>query len=483
MGNLQTWTLGAGQSDLRMPISADAASPGSLDRRNAQVPSSPIGVENLGLSSQVEWQLACRVAASKGLSKSELLPRFLLFVCEQQLLGKGREITEHRIGVQIFNRPTDYDPGEDNIVRSYARTLRKRLDAYFENEGAKESLRISIPSGGYVPSFEPVALSSSPMVEAPKIETGQTTSVSPHDEESRIAPGATAAGGRTRLAWLSALGGLLVGLLLASAAGLALRAIQTHRQSSPAHLLWTQLFQENRNTLIVPADSGLGILQNLSRHLVGVEEYANGSYLAQIHPPQGMDIGNFNDLSRQRYTSVVDLSVASALSGLPEFIANRVQLRYARSLTAEDFKNSNVILLGSKHTNPWVSLYEARLNFRLEYTPDVDGSYVLNTHPSAGEQGVYRNGADSLTHSTYGVIAYLPSAGGSGNVLIVEGLNMAATQAAADTLLSSTAIRSTLAKATLPNGSLKPFELLVETTSIGAAAPDSRILAMRIDAQ
>ena len=481
MGNSQTWTLGAGQRDLRMPISADAASPGSLQKKDTQDPSGTIGVENQGLSSQVEWQLACRVAASKGLSKSELLPRFLLFVCEQQLLGKGREITEHRIGVQIFNRPADYNPGEDNIVRSYARTLRKRLDAYFENEGAKEALRISIPSGGYVPTFEPVALSASPMVGAPKIETGLTAPVSNQDQGTRATPRPTAARGSARRAGLAALGGLLAGVLLASAAGLALRAIQTHRQSSPAHRLWTQLFQENRSTLIVPGDSGLGILQNLSRHLVGVEEYANGSYVTQIHPPQGMDIGNFNDLSRQRYTSVVDLSIASALSGLPEFIANRVQVRYARSLTAEDFKSSNVILLGSKHTNPWVSLYDGRLNFRLEYTPVVDDSYVLNTHPGAGEQQVYRNGADSLPHSTYGVIAYLPSAGGSGNVLIVEGLNMAATQAAADTLFSSGAIRSTLAKATLPNGSLKPFELLVETTSIGAAAPDSRIVSTRID--
>ena len=35
-----------------------------------------------------EWKLACRVAASKGLSKSDRLPRFLLYVCEQHLMGR-----------------------------------------------------------------------------------------------------------------------------------------------------------------------------------------------------------------------------------------------------------------------------------------------------------------------------------------------------------------------------------------------------------
>src|ERR1700753_424789 len=106
------------------------------------------------LSERPEWKLACRVAASKGLSKSDLLPKFLQYVCEQQLLGNSHEITEQRIGTQIFNRAPDYNPGEDNIVRSYARLLRKRLDEYFEGEGRDEPMRIVIPRGGYVPVFQ-----------------------------------------------------------------------------------------------------------------------------------------------------------------------------------------------------------------------------------------------------------------------------------------------------------------------------------------
>jgi hypothetical protein len=439
-----------------------------------------------------EWQLACRVAASKGLSKSERLPKFLLYICEQHLLGRTHQITEQRIGIQIFNRSTDYNPGEDNIVRSYARLLRKRLAIYFEGEGNREAMRIIIPRGGYVPIFQssPIfqeLVSSSPPnvaipprefggLHEPALEAGRQARyekddpADPSDRPARLPNPARFYG----------LVGLAAGVVFASAGWLGLYAVQTQRAQAPAHAVWTQLFQRDRNTLIVPSDSGLGILQNVTRHLVNIEEYANGSYLSEMPVPPGMDARNFNDLGRERYTSVVSLNITSQLTRLPEFVADRTQVRYARSITAEDIKNSNVILLGSKHTNPWVSLFEKRLAFKLEYTPEVDESYVLNEHPTGVDQNIYRNSTEATSNHTYGAIAYLPNLDGAGHVLIVQGLNMAATQAAADMLFNTSMIQPVLRRATLPDGALRPFELLVETTSIGATAPGAQIIATRI---
>ena len=84
-----------------------------------------------------------------------LLSKFLLFVVRETLEGRGDEITEHQIGVQVFDRPPDYRTLEDNIVRSYARQLRKRLAEHFADEGSAEPARIDIPLGGYVPVFFP----------------------------------------------------------------------------------------------------------------------------------------------------------------------------------------------------------------------------------------------------------------------------------------------------------------------------------------
>ena len=438
------------------------------------------------LADRPEWQLARRVAASKGLSKSDLLPKFLLYVCEQKLLGNTHEITEQRLGTQIFNRAPDYNPGDDNIVRSYARLLRKRLDEYFAGEGRDEPMRIVVPRGGYVPSFERRAEMQEAALSASSHTVYEKTHPLALAGNAVDAPGTSAAiaetvpKARRRPTWLSMFVGLIAGALLASAGWLGARGAPEARANGSAHLIWAQLFQRSRDTLIVPSDSGLGILQNLTGHLVTLEEYVNGTYLADGKPVLGLEPGNLNDLRRQRYTSVVNLKITAMLTQLPEFIASRSQIRFARSITAEDLKSSNVILLGSKHTNPWVSLFESSLNFRLEYMPEVDHSFVLNVHPDGAEQARYLNGTDGTTDRTYGVIDYLPNLDGTGHVLILQGLNMAATQAAADILFNSTEIKPILKQAILPDGSLKSFEFLVETRSIGATDPDARIIATRI---
>lgn len=435
--------------------------------------------DGASLASRQEWQLAIRVAASKGICKSELLPKFLLYVCEHYLLGNAHEITEQRIGTQIFNRATDYNPGEDNIVRSYARLLRKRLDEYFEGPGITEPLRLSIPRGGYVPSFCPRADEQGVQ---PETDVRSQNATLPSAAAAPPAPPLQkeeASTPRWRPAWGSIALGLVSGLLLALSWRIALPFAPADRPQGPSHVIWMQLFQQNRNTLIVPADSGLGILENLTGRLVSVEEYASKAYLSDLKPPAGIGTQNFNDLLRQRYTSVVALNITSRLTQLPEFIPNRSEVRYARSITAEDIKNSNVILLGSSHTNPWVSLFEERMNFVLQYTPQVDESFIINQHPTGREQKIYRNGTDATANHTYGVIDYLPSLGDAGHVLIIQGLNMAATQAAADTLFNAQAMKPILQQAALPNGALKPFELLVETSSIGATAPAAQIIAVR----
>src|ERR1700761_9426858 len=111
--------------------------------------------EQLHLADDPRWQLAKRIAASASFSRSALLTKFLLYVCDRALNGRTDEISEHQIGVHVFGRRPGYSPGEDNIVRNYARQLRQRLDHYFGEEGRAEKLRLRIPRGKYVPLFSP----------------------------------------------------------------------------------------------------------------------------------------------------------------------------------------------------------------------------------------------------------------------------------------------------------------------------------------
>lgn len=99
------------------------------------------------------WRLVQRMAASRCLGRSTLLSNFLLFVCDRYLAGRPDEITEQLIGIHVFGRSAGYNSGDDNIVRSYARTLRKRIDDYFVTEGKDERLIVAIPRGAYLPVF------------------------------------------------------------------------------------------------------------------------------------------------------------------------------------------------------------------------------------------------------------------------------------------------------------------------------------------
>jgi hypothetical protein len=119
------------------------------------------------------------------------------------------------------------------------------------------------------------------------------------------------------------------------------------------------------------------------------------------------------------------------------------------------------------------------MNFILEYQPDVDDSVVLNRNPITGESAVYKNEWADESHRTYAVLAFIPSLDGTGNVIVVEGLNMAGTQAAGDFLLNDRTIIPILQKAKRADGTIKPFELLLETSSVGANAPEAKVIAER----
>src|SRR5579884_2027846 len=104
-----------------------------------------------------------RVLASDMFSKSERMARFLRFVTEAALDGSSDNIKEVVIGANVFDRPPDYDPKTDAVVRYEARRLRSKLDEYYRGPGSRDRVRIELPKGAYVPRFIRIA-SSGPIV-------------------------------------------------------------------------------------------------------------------------------------------------------------------------------------------------------------------------------------------------------------------------------------------------------------------------------
>ncbi len=96
-----------------------------------------------------------RVLASQALARAEQLRRLLNYVVEATIEGREGTLKETVIGVELFDLSTDFDPKSDPIVRMAMRRLRDRLQQYYSNEGATDSLVISLEPGSYVPRFKP----------------------------------------------------------------------------------------------------------------------------------------------------------------------------------------------------------------------------------------------------------------------------------------------------------------------------------------
>jgi TolB-like protein len=95
-----------------------------------------------------------RVLASPGFANADRLSRFLRFVVERTLEGEGDQLKEYRLGTEVFDRPDDYDPRLDSIVRVEARRLRSKLTEYYDGPGRADPLVIRVDKGSYVATFE-----------------------------------------------------------------------------------------------------------------------------------------------------------------------------------------------------------------------------------------------------------------------------------------------------------------------------------------
>jgi TolB-like protein/Flp pilus assembly protein TadD len=95
-----------------------------------------------------------RVLSSVTFRQVDRLKRFLSFTVSEALAGRGDQLKEYVIGVQVFDKDSSFDPRADPIVRVQARRLRARLVRYYREEGGTDALVIELPKGGYTPVFK-----------------------------------------------------------------------------------------------------------------------------------------------------------------------------------------------------------------------------------------------------------------------------------------------------------------------------------------
>jgi hypothetical protein len=415
------------------------------------------------LSTDARWQLIERIMASASFQKSARLRDLLRYMAERSLHGQSQDLSEHRIGSAVFGKAQGYSVVEDSSVRVHVRQLRLKLHEYFDGEGRNETIIVEIPKGAYTTLFHTVEqrVSSQPML-----------AVAHHG----LKPW------RQLLPW--ALAGLFFVTTLAAWFGHPM-------VTAPALPPWplAPLFDSGDHPVqVVVADVNYGMTRLVDEQPVTLERYLSPSYrsgddFSNAHPT-GREARMMKYLSGSLLTSYADLVVVSTLMRVSGRASNELAIRSARELRPRDLEEGSFVFVGSPSSNPWVSYFQDKLNFReREGVVGESLKFFQNLHPKAGEQETYKG--LTFTGSSgedYATISLLPVPNGHGSVLMLQGLQQEGTEAAG-LFLADAGNRQKLQQALGISGNPEQavyFEALIRTQAVAGAPNATSIIATRL---
>jgi TolB-like protein/Tfp pilus assembly protein PilF len=125
---------------------------GSSDKRGAPLRSAEASAID-PRAAVVREQLA-KILESRLFVTAERRSRLLRFLVERSLESRGHGIKEHEVGIEVFSRPSSWDPRLDPIVRVQVGNLRSKLTEYYAGAGKDDPLLIEFPKG-YIARFKP----------------------------------------------------------------------------------------------------------------------------------------------------------------------------------------------------------------------------------------------------------------------------------------------------------------------------------------
>src|SRR5579871_2607106 len=95
-----------------------------------------------------------RVLSSVEFRGSERRARLLKYLVEKAIAGEP--VKEYTIGVDVFDKPADYDPRIDPAVRVEVGRMKAKLSEYYAGPGSANAGRLEFPKRSYTPTFHTV---------------------------------------------------------------------------------------------------------------------------------------------------------------------------------------------------------------------------------------------------------------------------------------------------------------------------------------
>jgi len=378
------------------------------------------------------------VLHSRAFSSSHSIRHILKFIVERSLAGASADIKEYTIATEALGRPSDFDPKTDNIVRMQMQRLRRKLDEYYKEEGAKEPLRIVIPRGHYIPSFQTVQSDRQPTPDAESRSNPQT--LPPTGSRKVLVRG---------LPWGLAVGLAVIVLVIntrlskSPAFGRGATKASTEVPTSLASL-WKPFLPPNSPPLIVYSNASLMMndagdlyryfLDTSSPLPVGAKVPTLAGLDRQAPIPPGVGPLYYFDL----YTGTGEVIAAAKIAQLLARQNQEFSIKRSRMVSFDDLRNDNVIFIGASLENSLLRQLpvETDLTFEQLHLRQFMGSQqIRDSHPEVHQAETYHLLRDAKTgklDGEYALISLLPGTVPAHYIMVLGGISTVGTQAAAE---------------------------------------------------
>ncbi|MEG9434408.1 hypothetical protein [Terriglobus sp. ADX1] len=363
-----------------------------------------------------------RLLQSSHFRNSKRYPTLLRYIVEETLEGRGPQLKERTLGIDVFGRPSDYDTASDPIVRVTIAEIRKRIAQYYHEDAHVSELRIELTPGSYIPEFLP-GRDHEPEV-IPEVHSAQPPVV-PVIVDTPAAPPSS------RRHWLwPVLAGVLV---LAAGAGFA---GWYRMRSTPMDDLWRPFFAaDGPITYCLPMSAqrkGAGWANTTE------EAVAHALDLADTKLPES---GTFFD--HQVIGENVVFSDVIAMMKLESVVERQhrpVRVRLNLGTNLNELREGPSIFIGGL-SNQWTLKLIDPLRYRFAGS-DAESYYIRDRQNPTNKQWSIRL-RDKMTtvNRDYAIIARVHCEPLGNVCLIVAGIGMSGTAAAGEFLANPDRVR------------------------------------------
>lgn len=356
-----------------------------------------------------------RIVSSKTFKTSEVHRNLLTYLAEKSLSGEAQNLKEYTVGLDVFGKPSTYDPRQESVVRMHVGRLRQKLTEYYRSEGVDDPVIVDLPKGGFALTF-----AARPVVVEP---------------EAPPAPPVAVRKISHREVTLAAL--LAIALVVAGYFAVQLLKVQQTPGATAAAAAppWTPALQELWSPLL---SSDRPLMVTLATGPAG---------------------------SAGAGSSVTGVGTANAAFLLGQFLGPRKHNIFPiRSdlLSMGEIAMGDVIFVGSTVGKP-----------QIQAIPPIDPAFVL-THegvkivkPAPGEQAFLKDemvkgvaGAQDVEES-HALISNLPGLYGNGSILYLEGNQVASVMGAVQALTDADLARQLVARLKTPGAKLPRYYQVV----------------------